>query len=215
MFDFIKNIFKEEKEDFTEVFEEINSDESFCIKCKYYHTCPYRANGDGCKFVNNIEFDRNKESILIVDDFKGLTDILIDDLKALEQEGKIDLSKYNILVFSGNMAAYEYITSNRRHNGLNVKFALLDITLGGSLIVEGKNTTYTGVDVFAEAYITDKNFRFLFFTGNNLNPYIKYNKELIEKFAKITQGNIDDHILFKTSVSSEDRREKIYKELFE
>jgi len=84
-------------------------------------------------------------------------------------------------------------------------------------MTEKGNLKYTGVDVFEminKNKNTPKDFKFLFYTGNNLNPYIKSNEKLINQFKNITGDSIKDYVLFKTSMDIDSRRKYIIEHIF-
>ena len=53
------------------------------------------------------------------------------------------------------------------------------------------------------------NLKFVFFTGNKSKTYIKKNKKIINKFKDFAEEDISDHILYKTALSPDDRKEYI------
>jgi len=153
------------------------------------------------------DYDSSKPSILIVDDNPGIISFLIDDIEALDGI-KIDLNEYNILTFDTINAAYHFEVTQHKYHGLNIKFAILDLTLGGSVTTNAGLSKYTGVDIYQQILIYSPEVKVLFYTGNNLNEYIKSNKKLIQQFNNITNGkSIKDYILFKTALDLNGRRE--------
>jgi hypothetical protein len=160
-----------------------------------------------------FKYDSSKRSILLIDDNPGIISFLIDDLKELAEEGHINLSDYNILTFYEKMAAFDFVKRNDEYNGFNIDMAIIDITYGGRLINNKKVEIFTGVDVFDSLYKHNPKVKYIFYSGNPLNPYIKSNKILINQFHKITGEDIMYKVLVKTSLCLNDRRKAI-KELF-
>lgn len=159
-------------------------------------------------------FKPENDTILIIDDNKGMVSFLEEDFLFLEEEGKICLEDINILAVSGVCSGFIFEDILKEYNCLNIKWAIIDITLGGSKMTETGNLKLTGVDVFEMIYKKNKNFKFLFYTGNSLNPYIKENKRIIDQFKNITGKDISDNVLFKTSMDMDSRRNYIAKKMF-
>jgi len=167
-----------------------------------------------CAWANEIAFDASKPSIIIIDDNPGMVSFLKDDLEFLDEEEILNLDDYNLITFETPFAAFDFKRAQTANDGLNIKFAILDITLGGSRMTEQGNIKYTGVDIFEMILNYNSDVKALFYTGNQLNPHIKASKKLIEQYTKLTDGkDIKDHILYKTSMDMDDRR-KFFAEFF-
>lgn len=157
------------------------------------------------------DYDSSKPSILIVDDNPGIISFLIDDIEALDGI-KINLSEYNVLTFDTINAAYYFEATQHKYHGLNIKYAILDLTLGGSVPTNEGTSKYTGVDIYQQMLIYSPEAKVLFYTGNNLNEYIKSNKKIITQFRELSHGkSIKDYILFKTALDLDGRREYLGK----
>jgi len=223
MFNFIKNIFKKEKE---ELKEELTAENLFkddiierefeCINCPLKKVCKSHSASIECEDAINMDnFDDTKDTILVIDDHEGIISFLKDDMEFFNEKGIIKLNDVNLLLISGSYAAFTLKLLYDKIGKLNIKWAIIDITLGGSKMTPEGNIKYTGVDVFDMIYKKDKPFKYLFYTGNNLNPHIRSNQKIIEQFKNITNENLNDHILFKTSMDMNTRRKYITKHLFE
>ena len=164
--------------------------------------------------LENIDFDFDKDSVLIIDDNEGMVSFLEDDIEFLAEHNLINQHKINILGISGDHAAFTFKTLQDEYGSLNIKWAIIDITLGGSKMTEKGNLKYSGVDVFKMIYDKNPDVKFLFYTGNSLNPYINANKNLIAQFKSINGDDIMSHVLFKTSMDMDKRRKYISKILF-
>lgn len=160
------------------------------------------------------EFDPDKDTILIIDDNEGMVSFLEDDMEFLEEKGIVDLEEVNILGISGLHAAFTFEMLLEKYDCLNIKWAIIDITLGGSKMTPQGNLKYSGVDVFRMIHENNPEVVFFFYTGNSLNPYIHANKALMRQFKEITGEGIMDHVLFKTSMDMDDRRKYIAEVLF-
>ena len=200
-----EDLFGHKKDDFTPI----------CNTCDFKNYCDVDNKvSNPCKYIVNLpDFDETKDSILIVDDNPGIVSFIKDDIIFLEEQGVVDLSNLNIISLYGNDAAFNLkaISDNKK---LNIKWAIIDITLGGTHSTENGVVKLTGVDIFELLHTTNKDVKFIFYTGNNLNPYIKSNKKLIDQFTNITGKNITDFVLFKTSLDMDKRRNFIKNRLF-
>jgi len=159
-----------------------------------------------------LKIDPNKESILLLDDNSGVISFLMDDFNSIKKNGGFDHTKYNVLKLDTKLAAFKLRALLYSNKKLRIKYAILDITLGGTLYSnEGRNITLDGVDSLLDILEVHPDVKYFFYTGNKLNPYIKKNEEIISKFSKKLDGNINDKILFKTSLTREGRQEYISK----
>ncbi len=171
--------------------------------------------GDSCLFEEEIkQHDPDKDTFFIIDDNEGMVSFLEDDVEYFDKYKVLNAKDINILSLSGNHSAFVFELLQERLKGLNIKWAIIDITLGGSIMTEQGNIKYTGVDVLEMILKYNPEVNFLFYTGNNLNPYIKRNKKLINQFNNITGNNIEDYTLFKTSMDMQSRRKFIAERLF-
>jgi len=207
---------KNPKKNIEEYFiKDENIDLYSCDDCKFKRICKVNEPNKMCFGVGlfDLDFDDNKESILLIDDNAGLISILEDDLIELSKSKVMNLNDYNLIKISGAMAGFTHKVMEEKSLGLNIKYAIIDITLGGSMVLDGKSVKYTGIDVYERLIDKNSDLRFIFYTGNNLNPYIRSNKRILEQFKKL-RGDLLDYTLFKTSFDMKDRREYISKKLF-
>lgn len=216
LFDFFRKDKKENKtaESIFKDSKEADIVKKTCNECNVRDICKlHNKNSPNylCGFTQRLnDFDFNKPSILLFDDNMGVISVLEDDLQELEKEGFIKLEDYNILKFSTQHAAFQLQATIKAYQGLNIELAIFDITLGGGVYEEDLgNVVLDGVDTFKAVSDYNQNLKYIFFTGNKLNPYINKNKEIIEKYKKYTGEDIQDHILYKASLSPEDRKEYI------
>ena len=216
--DIIKNMFNKKNEPkitSSNVFREEKNESIVvgCGSCLHSEKCEKNKIDKSflCKFSIQLpehRYDKTKETILLLDDNSGVISFLEDDFKHLDSIGKIDLKKYNLIHFTNKTAAFEACSTLDLYKGLNVKYAVLDLTLGGTTTDDkGETVMYDGVDVFKSIKKYNNDFKYIFFTGNKLNPDIKKNAEMIQKFNSVTGDNLENHILFKTSLSRVQKRE--------
>jgi CheY-like chemotaxis protein len=198
------NLFNDEKES-KEIKPSITSS---CTTCSLGKNGIEKITPDiNCNWVVTLnDYDETKQSILVVDDNPGIISFMIDDIESLNGS-KLNIDDYNIITFDTVNAAYYFEATQHRYKGLNIKYAILDLTLGGSIISSDGPVKYTGVDIYQQILIYNPEVKVLFYTGNNLNEYIKSNKKLIEQFSNLTNGKkIKDYILFKTALDLDGRR---------
>lgn len=218
MFEFLKNILKPKKtvESYFPIDEKkLLGEKNTCNKCGNSSFCKVNGTDEKCMWIQpQKEFDKNKPTILIIDDHPGMISFLEDDMECMAKYDIIDLDSYNFITFTGQNAVYHFLATDNYYNGLNVEVAIIDLTFGGSVITETGSVRYTGIEVFERIYSYNKDVKYLFYTGNSLNSYIKSNNEMIVKFNNITGDDILKHILFKSSKSLIDRRKYFAKVLF-
>ena len=211
---------KKEKEYEPQTAEELFKDEekidlSSCEDCLMSYNCKAkRKKTDICEFAIDIShIDLTQDVILIIDDNNGVVSFLEDDMEYYKEENIIS-EETQILSISGSYAAFTLELLLAKVGDLKIKYAIIDITLGGSRQSEEGNIKYTGVDVFRMLYEDNKDIKYLFYTGNNLNPYIKSNEVLMTKYKDITGRDIGESVLYKTSIDMDSRRKFIAEYLF-
>lgn len=178
-----------------------------CNECIRKNECLIQESNKNylCSYVIDLkDFDKTKDSILIIDDNPGVLSFLEDDLKHL------GIDRFNIIKFHSKYAGFNLLGTLKSYGNLNIKYGIFDLSLGGGVYNEKDgNIVIDGVDVFKECYNINKDMEYFFFTGNTLNTYIKKNQEMIDKFNEITSKDISKYILYKTKLNPDDRREYI------
>ena len=129
-------------------------------------------------------FDKNKPSILIVDDNEYIKDLYEYDFKQLDRIANEPISsKYNIIYALGDnsgMLALQYIVRD-----FNIKIALLDLTLAKLYNIEEDTfIELDGVDlaIALEKYLPNTFYRFL--SAHNLEYPIGILMEYLKKANK-------------------------------
>jgi len=200
----ILKLFKKEKpEKRNKHFDEIDlinqfDFSKFCKQCFFKNDCE-----KSCELWKQ-NFDKNKKTCIIIDDNRGIISIVKNALKELHYENKINLNKWNILTFEGGHAAIFFLKFLLQNNFKNINCALIDITFGNILRINNKNIKINGIHL---AYFLKKlypNIKFYFYTGNTLNEYVKYQKELKDFFKEFYGESIDKYVLNKINTSDED-----------
>ena len=214
-----QNFFKIEEDRMTEEFLFTPRKDKIVKEytCSLNSMCHNHNSKDVCHIeVEKADhFDFNKDTILIIDDNEGMISFLKDDLDYITDLPCCSSVKaLNLLAISGRDAAFNFDKICNEVGDLRIKYAIIDITYGGTRITPSGIIKNTGVDVFEKIYANNKDFKFIFYTGNNLNPYIKANKKLIEQFYNLTGKDIKDFVLFKTSLDMDNRRTYIKDKLF-
>jgi len=178
--------------------------------CEFDASCTSKQCWKSCRwnFKLGKEFKEGKKTILLIDDNEGVVSFLKDDLEYFDEEGRIKLSDFNVLCISSKLAAFRYRILQQTHN-LNIKYAIIDITIGGSTMTADGNLKLNGVDIYCDMIDKNPDVNFLFYTGNNLNPYIKTNQILIDRFNAKNGDNINKYVLYKTSLDMDSRRKFI------
>ena len=207
--DFFKNLFgfKKEEECIEDIMGKVNDEFDLVPELN-------KLDEEKIQEMKNL-IDPNKDTILLIDDNEGLLSFLKDDFEYYVEQGYLKPDEKNILIISGQLAAF-YLERLYEELGdeLKITDAIIDITLGGVMAKDGKHVKYNGVDIFEMIYKHNPNLRFIFYTGNNLNPYIKSNRLLIEKFKGIYKDDIMNYVLFKTSMNMDERRKKVAQVFF-
>lgn len=221
MFDSIKKLFKAKEviapqanKDIINSFRiEKETPKKTCSICNIRDFCKMEKSNYLCSYIQiQNGYDKNKPSILILDDNSNIISVLEDDIDDLHSAGKLNTNDYNIITFSTQDAVFNLQATLKTYDGLNIKFAILDITIGGGVYTEEKgNIILDGIDALISILVYNPDVKFIFFTGNKLNPYITKNKNKIEKFNKATGLDIFEHIIYKTTLTIEGRRDFLLK----
>lgn len=191
--------------------EEIGS----CADCGQLTFCNGAGIIENCEWVQDYsKYDLTKPGILIIDDNPGIVSFLEDDLEELTDSGLINVEDYNIFSFTTKNAAYIAFGTMRAYKNLNIQKAIIDITLGGSMVTSKGNIKLHGVDVFEALIEINPNLRYLFYTGNQMNSEVKTISDIMRQYSLLTGKKITDSLLFKTQLSMKDRRTFLYEKLF-
>jgi len=195
--------------------DNIDEEKQSCKMCILGHNNTEKLNlkNSKCpklhKWIKEIKFDRNKESILILDDNPGIISFMLDDIDFIDADMSNNFKKddFNIITFDTNYAAYYFEATQHYYGGLNIKYAILDLTLGGTMQTDIGPVKYTGIDVFQQILIYNPDVEVIFYTGNSLNEYVRTSANIIKQYSELTNGqDIMDKVLFKTTLDLDERR---------
>ena len=131
------------------------------------------------------EFQKEKPTILIMDDFIGMANLIDNELGRVEC---VDVKEtFNIISATGSYAAFT-VKNLLKDGEPPIDIALLDITLGG--VVKGQE--YDGVDVaiLIKKYYPECVIRFV--TGHTLNRHNPEIFQFIKKFEDFFKVKIDE-----------------------
>jgi hypothetical protein len=213
-----KQIIQPEKDSTCDVVKNIIEAENDYGKCSRNGNCK-SIKEDICKEKEEyIKKNCTKEDgsvnpiIILLDDNEGILSLLEDDLYVLDDEGKINIDDYCIVKFSGILAIFDYLPFLRK-NYKHIQGGIFDLTIGGVLRYNEENIRLTGMDAIYANYLKGIK-RNIIFTGNTLNPNIQSNNEVLKQYEKITERNLLDDVIFKTSFDDDERRTLIYDKIF-
>lgn len=218
MLNFFKQLFS--KENNQEIQKEEIQKEEKKNKKTSCDDCPIKDKCNGgenklCSLYKLPEIDEFKKTILLIDDNPGIVSFLEDDLNELFEKHNIKKDRFNILKITGNDAAINLISILNRKKSLKIDYAIIDLSYGAILKTLDGNLKFNGVDVFCNLKNKNPNLKFIFFTGNTLNPYLTSIKKMIETFKKCSDGkDINDFVLFKNQFTDEGRINFIFERLF-
>ena len=141
----------------------------------------------------NIKKNNNKPTLLIVDDNEGLISLIEDILETSEYANKL-----NVLKISSIYAGFIFSLIQEKDKDLKIDYAIIDLSYGGVLHHEKYgNIRYEGISVFENVYKKNKDLKFFFYTGNNLNPYVYSSKKILDHFNSITNKDLKDYVVYK------------------
>lgn len=207
--------------DLTEPTIKLNSIEKWipkdcaeCLSCHKKSMCRDLGLKSTCEWNINLENkDFSKPGILIIDDNPGIVSFLEDDFEVLDDYGRININDYNIFSFTTKDAAYIFMSTIRRYGNINIQYAIIDITLGGTINTVDRIVKLTGIDVLEVLLEMNPDVKYIFYTGNQMNHFIKPIANIMAQYKELTNKEITDDILFKTELSMADRQEYILDEV--
>lgn len=147
--------------------------------------------------------DKNAPVILIMDDFRGMTNLIKDELKRVSCCDIYD--KFTIVIATGEFAGFS--VEKEIDKGLVVDIGFLDITLGGVI----RGLEYDGIDVAIMVKNQNPKSLIKFVTGHTLNRKNPEIFQFITRFENYFKVPIDE----TESVISRDGVVDIYKHIIQ
>lgn len=145
------------------------------------------------------EYDPNKKTILIMDDFEGIISIVLDDFDIISKIYGLDIkTDFNILCSTGNFAAFDVMNFLDK-SSKKIDFAILDITLGGMDVRDNEIIELDGVDVAFKLQDRNPDFKVLFCTGHNITKKNPNVREIMVKWEQKTNSSLSKYTVLKTS----------------
>ena len=151
----------------------------------------------------NSSVDKKKKNILIMDDSKGMVDVIKDDLVNISKlNNPFDLSNYNLIEASGIFAAFsvrDFLVSNK------IDIAILDISIGGVVFNNGINEELDEVDIAHMIISGNPKARIVICSGHTLNRKNPEIYKFINKFNSNFDRDISEYYVNKNSHTRPDK----------
>ena len=144
----------------------------------------------------NIEIDidicMDKEYLLILDDDYAQTMATARVVRDVVDE--------SIICLYGKDAVLKLLCLLKARPNIKITKAIVDITFGK--VIESKGIKYkaNGIDALKALLDVNSNLDFILYTGNSLNKYLSYTKEILSKFRLLCNKSIFDYIVIKGSL---------------
>lgn len=170
--------------------------------------------------VNSIDYSKYKgiqvsgntsnPTILIVDDLDFIIKLYKSDFNSIKRDFNKDIDNDYCIKFATGPDC-GFIAINEINNNDNIKFALLDITLGSvAKNSAGEFIELDGVDIAIHLLKQNPHLDFLFVSGHTMNRLNPNMNKYYKKFEDKTGLNIENYYLYKNS----DRYKVIYERLY-
>ena len=187
------------------LFQNNNSDtdKNLETSTKQIHI-PSRKKYEGVNIIPD-NYDSNKITILILEDFSPFIDVIILELSKI-----ICLDKVNIIKADTQYGALNALNAL---DSIKVDFAFCDITLGGMVFDGNTIKEYDGIDVFEKIMKTNPEAKVKILTGHNLNSDKLEITDAIHKFNDITEKLHLDITLDSVYINKRSNRSNMYYDL--
>jgi transcription termination factor Rho len=153
----------------------------------------------------------DKPVFIIIDDNEGIISYILDTINDIFSENNINPKNYKIVTFSGVNAIYSYLGFLKEYNKY-IFGGIFDLTIGGIKRFQGMNIRLNGLDaIYASNKLGIK--KFILFTGNTINPKIRENKIVLERYKNIIKRDIKEDLIFKSDFNN-DLKRIIYEKFF-
>ena len=189
MISFFKNIFKRKKKYISVDESMIESVNSRITKQISNTKAPSLTYPDG--------FDPEKETIIILDDSAGATLLFDDTIKELQADKSTCADKIQFIKISTPQAVFILENEMKAGHLNNIVGAVLDITIGGYAINNGRTIILDGIDAFQMIKNNYPNAVMRFFTSHSMNEKNAEIYKFMKKYEDLTGEDIRDKTFIK------------------
>jgi CheY-like chemotaxis protein len=143
------------------------------------------------------DYDVNKPTILIVDDFEAIVTLFKRLIKRLDIT-----DEFNVIYATGHHAALKVVNEIYHNESLHIDVIISDITFGSSLDVgDLGNFTMNGIELVGTVFSIYPGLIYHFITGHIVSP--KATPQFYKEYSEYADDNLIDHITYKdTPVST-------------
>lgn len=152
-------------------------------------------------------YDKNKKTILVMDDREEIISSIIDDLKSLDCSDNFSIDDYNMLTVHTKMAGFDVLEIIETATEIEINYALLDIVLGGKKTIDGVRVMLDGVDVAIKLMDKFPSIEILFFSGCIIDSSDDPS-HFKNKFDNYTGDDLNNYIMAK-DISFDDELKKL------
>lgn len=127
-----------------------------------------KSNIDQLKPILLDNYDPNKQTILIVDDYEGIITLFNSTFKDMEDRyTDFHLSDYNYITVSSIYAGYRVLKymADRK-----VDYLITDVTFGGKIRGDNETEIVDGIDLVIELRKVNPDLKYVVFTGHVVGP---------------------------------------------
>lgn len=147
-------------------------------------------------------FDKNRPTIVILDDSAGATLLFDDTIREIQMKRKECFESVQFVKISTPQAVF-ILENEMSHGNLNnIVGAVLDITIGGYAIVDGKTVILDGIDAFKMIKDRHPGAVMRFFTSHSMNEQNAEIYRFMQKYLDLTGKNIQDITYMKNPFST-------------
>lgn len=162
-----------------------------CKTCKNKNFCQIKGKFSSdffCNFNIKIDFDENKESIIIIDDNPGIVSLIKEEIKHCN---------YNIITFTNEDCGFFARSFFENYKDtLKIKALIVDLYFPSIKVSKTKNLKLNGIDIIfsAKRFLKNKNFTFYIISG------ISFLDEYKKKFEAIFSDNLENYVYTKNQI---------------
>ncbi len=139
-------------------------------------------------------FNADNPTVIILDDSAGATLLFDDTIKELQKDESLNANKLQFIKVSTPQAVFMLKSEINKGRLRNIVGAVLDITIGGYAIIDGKTVILDGIDAYMMIRENFPKAVMRFFTSHSMN---EKNAE-IYRFMKKYENFTGESIISKT-----------------